>query len=245
MCRAKVNGKIVQASPEDTEHQLLTRVITFAPSSAAIAESAIIGPPMPSPFGHSLAGLAVAWAADLLPGERAWRAAPATASWYRRAGNGLTATCAMLAMAPDLELLFTRHRTYTHSAGAVLIVGLGAAGFASWRGNAVHAARISLTCAAAYASHLLLDWLGVDLYPPLGLQVLWPFDSGWYISSLDLFRQTRREQLFTWPVIEQNLLATAQEMAILVPIAAALWLVRVKTLAGLASEQTRRDHAAQ
>jgi hypothetical protein len=86
------------------------------------------------------------------------------------------------------------------------------------------------------STFLLLDWLGVDLFPPRGLQALWPFDSGWYISGLDWFRQTRREQLFTWPVIEQNLLAIVQEMAILVPIAAALWLVRVKTLAGLASE---------
>jgi membrane-bound metal-dependent hydrolase YbcI (DUF457 family) len=213
---------------------------------------------MPSPFGHALTGLAVAWAADLLPGERAWRAAPPTASWYRRAGNGLTAACALLAMAPDLDLAFTRHRTYTHSIGAVAVVGLIAA-FASLalppsrralrrtsrRAAAVHAARIALMCAAAYASHLLLDWLGVDLYPPPGLQVLWPFDSGWYISGLDLFRQTRREHLFTWPVIEQNLLAIAQEMAILVPIAAALWLVRVKTLAGLSAEQPRRDHPAQ
>jgi hypothetical protein len=213
---------------------------------------------MPSPFGHSLAGLAVAWAADLLPGDRAWRAAPATASWYRRAGNGLTLACAVLAMTPDLDLAFTRHRTYTHSIGAVVIVGLFAA-FAplalppsraalrrtSRRAKAVHAARISLMCAAAYASHLLLDWLGADLYPPPGLQVLWPFDSGWYISGLDWFRQTRREQLFTWRVIAQNLLAIAQEMAILVPIAAALWLVRVKALAGLAPQQARRDHAAQ
>ena len=195
---------------------------------------------MPSPFGHSLAGLAVAWAADLFPGERTWRVAPPTASWYRRAGNGLTAACALLAMAPDLDLGFTRHRTYTHSVGAVIIVGLFAASIATKSRG-----RVALMCAAAYASHLLLDWLGVDLYPPPGLQVLWPFDSGWYISGLDLFRQTRREHLFTWPVIEQNLLAIAQEMAILVPMAAALWLVRVKTLAGLASQQTRRDHPAQ
>jgi membrane-bound metal-dependent hydrolase YbcI (DUF457 family) len=195
---------------------------------------------MPSPFGHSLAGLAVAWAADLIPGERAWRTAPASASWYRRAGNGLTAACAVLAMAPDLDLGFTRHRTYTHSVGAVIIVGL-LTGLIATKART----RTAMMCAAAYASHLLLDWVGVDLYPPPGLQVLWPFDSGWYISGLDLFRQTRREQLFTWPVIEQNLLAIFQEAAILVPIAAALWLVRVKTLAGLASEQTRRDHAAQ
>lgn len=195
---------------------------------------------MPSPFGHALAGLAVAWAADLLPGERAWRVAPATASWYRRAGNGLTAACAVLAMAPDLDLAFTRHRTYTHSVGAVITVGVLTALITTKART-----RTTMMCATAYASHLLLDWLGVDLYPPLGLQALWPFDAGWYISGLDWFRQTRREQLFTWPVIEQNLLAIAQEMAILAPIAAALWLVRVKTLAGLAPEQARRDHPAQ
>ena len=197
---------------------------------------------MPSPFGHSLAGLAVAWAADLVPGDRAWRAAPAGATWYRRAGNGLSAACALLAMAPDLDLGFTRHRTYTHSVGAVIVVGLIAYAIADVRRRAV---RIGAMCAAAYASHLLLDWLGVDLYPPPGLQLLWPFDSGWYISGLDLFRQTRRQQLFTWPVLSQNVLAIAQEMAMLAPIAVALWLVRVKALARLAPDETRRDHPAQ
>jgi membrane-bound metal-dependent hydrolase YbcI (DUF457 family) len=217
---------------------------------------------MPSPFGHSIAGLAVAWAADLIPGDRAWRAAPATASWYRRAGNGLTVACAVLAMAPDLDLGFTQHRTYTHSVGAVIVVGLIAAVArlalppsrealrrTSRRAKAQNvgrrAVRVSLTCAAAYASHLLLDWLGVDLYPPPGLQVFWPFDAGWYISGLDLFRQTRREHLFTGPVLTQNFLAIAQEMAMLVPIAAVLWLVRVKALARFATEQAGGDHPAQ
>jgi membrane-bound metal-dependent hydrolase YbcI (DUF457 family) len=198
---------------------------------------------MPSPIGHSLAGLAVAWVADLVPGDRVWRAEAPTASWYRRAGNGLSATCALLAAAPDLDLLFTTHRTYTHSAGAVIVVGLCAAlSSARRRARPSHAARIALMCAAAYASHLLLDWLGVDLYPPLGLQALWPFDSGWYISGLDLFRQTRREHLFTWPVLELNFFAVVQEAAILVPIVVALWLVREKALAGLAPEETRRHH---
>jgi hypothetical protein len=218
---------------------------------------------MPSPFGHSLAGLAVAWAADLVPGDRAWRAAPAGASWYRRAGNGLSAVCMALAMAPDLDLGFTRHRTYTHSIGAVIVVGLLSAAAARWWLSRVNArsrspaclaappkarrlaVRVGLMCAAAYASHPLLDWLGVDLYPPPGLQLFWPFDSGWYISGLDLFRQTRREHLFTWPVLSQNILSIAQEMAILVPIAVGLWLVRVKTLARFAPEQAGRDHSAQ
>ena len=212
---------------------------------------------MPSPFGHSIAGLAVAWAADLVPGDRAWRAAPASASWYRRAGNGLSVACALLAMTPDIDLALTRHRTYTHSVGAVIVVGV--VGFAvaagssrAWLAGApkarrrpARAARIGAMCAAAYASHLLLDWLGVDLYPPPGLQLFWPFDSGWYISGLDLFRQTRRGHLFTWPVLSQNIAAIAQEMAILVPIAVGLWLVRVKTLARLAPEEARRDHPPQ
>jgi membrane-bound metal-dependent hydrolase YbcI (DUF457 family) len=213
---------------------------------------------MPSPIGHALTGLAVAWAADLVPGNRGWRAVRASASWYQRAGNGLSATCALLAMAPDLDLLFTRHRAYTHSVGAVIVVGLIAAfaplalppsrralRWTSRRAKAVHAARISLMCAAAYASHPLLDWLGVDLYPPAGLQVLWPFDSGWYISGVDLFRQTRREQLLTWDVTSLNFLAIAQEAAMLVPIVVAIWLVRVKTLARLAPEKTGSDHPAQ
>ena len=162
-------------------------------------------------------------------------------------------------MMPDLDLGFTRHRTYTHSVGAVIIVGLLSAAVARWwlpRANAPSrstpclaeapkARRLGLMCAAAYASHLLLDWLGVDLYPPPGLQVFWPFDSSWYISGFDVFRQTRREHLLTWPVLSQNFLAIAQEMAMLGPIAVALWLVRVKALARFAPELTRRDHSAQ
>src|SRR4029450_11803708 len=116
-----------------------------------MAESAIIGPPMPSPFGHSIAGLAVAWAADLVPGDRAWRAAPARASWYRRAGNGLSVACGLLAMTPGFDLAITRHRAYTHSVGAVAIVGLLGAVVGYWVAPR-HAVRVSITCATAYAS---------------------------------------------------------------------------------------------
>ena len=52
---------------------------------------------MASPIGHALAGVAVAWGVDLLPGNRAWRIAPPSASGYERAGKGLTLACAVLA----------------------------------------------------------------------------------------------------------------------------------------------------
>jgi len=203
---------------------------------------------MPSPFGHALAGVAAAWAADLVPGDRTWRTAPPFASWYARAGNGLTFACACLAVLPDVDLVMLPfkpnvHRTVTHSLGAVLVVGLVAAAMATKARRPV--TRVSLTCAAAYATHLLLDWLGTDRFPPYGLRLLWPFSQAWFISDWDLFRQTARRQLTSPAIIRLNLLAIAQEMAILIPIVVALWLVRVKALARLATEAAGRHHAAQ
>jgi membrane-bound metal-dependent hydrolase YbcI (DUF457 family) len=166
-----------------------------------------------------------------------------TESWYRRAGGGLTLTCAVLAAAPDLDLAFTVHRTVTHSVGAVVAVGLCAAAISARLGRPI--ARTALTCAVAYGSHLLLDWLGVDRYPPIGIQALWPLNHEWYISGLDIFRQTARQRIFTRPIMLVNAKAVAQEIAILAPMAVALWLVRVKALARFAPEMARGHHPPQ
>lgn len=198
---------------------------------------------MPSSVGHAIAGVAAAWTADLLPGRRAWRAAPPTASWWRRAGDGLTLACLALATIPDADLLFHIHRSYSHSAGAVILAGVVAAAIAARRHRPV--ARVALMCAAAYATHLLLDWLSADTLPPYGIQAFWPFSSVWVISGWDLFRQTERGHFVSAAAIWANLKAIAQELAILAPIAAIVWLVRVKALARLAAEVPRRDHAPQ
>jgi inner membrane protein len=203
---------------------------------------------MPTPIGHAMAGVAAAWAADLVPGDRAWRTASRFASWFARAGNGLTLGCACLAVAPDIDLVFLPfnahgHRTVTHSVGAVLFVGLVAAVMAVRARRPV--ARVVLMCAAAYATHLLMDWMGADNFPPRGVQLLWPFSHAWYISDWDVFRQTARRQITSPTIIRVNLLAIAQEVAILLPIVVALWSVRVKALAGLATELPSRDLAAK
>jgi membrane-bound metal-dependent hydrolase YbcI (DUF457 family) len=214
-----------------------------------------------------MAGVAAAWIADLFPGARAWRTAPSSASWYERAGGALTVGCAGLAMLPDVDLLWLplsprSHRTMTHSVGAVMLVGLVAAILRKRKGSDTSATQISdgvrrvrplrgpvgrfaLTCAAAYSTHLLLDWLGVDNFPPRGIRALWPFSDAWFISDLDLFWQTSRRQLATAAVIRLNLLAIVRETAILLPILVGLWLVRVKALAGLSTELARGDHAAK
>jgi membrane-bound metal-dependent hydrolase YbcI (DUF457 family) len=194
---------------------------------------------MPSPFGHALAGIVVSWGADLVGGNRASRVSAPPASkvpgtgtwhlWYQRAGGGLTLACAGLGAAPDLDLAFLAHRTATHSLAAVLLIGLVAAAVAAFGGRPI--ARVALTCACAYGSHLLLDWLGEDFYPPRGIQLLWPVSHAWYISGLDLFRQTARLRIFTRGPMITNLRAIAREIAILGPILVAVWLVRVRALA--------------
>src|SRR5262245_23013072 len=164
----------------------------------------MIGAPMPSPAGHVLAGVAAAWAVDLIPGNRAWRTAPASTAWYWRAGNGLTATCAVLAAAPDLDLMVDRfHRSITHSLAAVAAVGVIAAFMAVRAGRP--AARVGAMCAAAWATHLLLDWLGVDRrFAPYGIQMLWPFDDRWFISGWDIFTGTERHGILGVAALKVN-----------------------------------------
>ena len=187
----------------------------------------MIRAPMPSPIGHALAGIAVSWTV-----------AP-------RAGRRLTLAAAGLGALADIDLVLpVQHRTVTHSVGAVIAATIIAAVVTS-RVTRLPAGRVVLVCAAAYASHLLLDWLGVDHYFPYGLTVLWPFSDRFYISGWDVFRQTARQHLFTWSSLIVNVQAIAQEVALLGPIVWALWLVRVKALARFAPEKSRRDHPAQ
>jgi inner membrane protein len=168
----------------------------------------------------------VAWSADLLD---------------RHPSSGrLVAVSAGLAMLPDADLLIPgTHRMGTHSVVAAALVFIVAAVVTG------KVTRTAMICGAAYASHLLLDWLGADDFPPRGLQLFWPLTSEWYISGLDVFRQTARRQFLTAPIIRQNAIAVVQELAILVPIVAVLYLVRVKTVARLAPELSRRHHPAQ
>jgi membrane-bound metal-dependent hydrolase YbcI (DUF457 family) len=199
---------------------------------------------MPSPFGHALAGAALAWAADLVPGRRAWRTAPPDASWGRRAGGALTLACAVLAAVPDADLLFRMHRTWSHSLGAVILVTILATAVTGWVTRAP-AWRVGMMCGGAYATHLLLDWLAVDDYPPAGIQMWWPFSRQWVISGLGLFKQTERYPLFSMRTWHIDVIAVAWEAAILLPLVVLLWLVRVKALARFATELPGRNHSPQ
>ena len=193
----------------------------------------MIRTPMPSPIGHALGGLTAAWSADLVPGDRGWRLHD---RW-------LTPVCVALAVAPDLDLLVRQHRTATHSIAAVLLVTLSAAAVAIYARLPI--LRVALTCGAAYATHLVLDWLAVDPTPPFGIQLFWPMSDRWYISGLDLFPPTERRTLLTSHSLAINAFAIARETLVLAPIAMAAWLVRVKALARLPAQLSCRHHTLQ
>jgi len=161
---------------------------------------------VPSPLGHALGGLAAGWlvAGRPTPLERT---ALQQAIWFVSAG-----------MAPDVDLLFGIHRGPSHSVVAACLVGL-ATYLVARRG------RLAVAMAAAYASHPLLDWLGHDASPPIGLMALWPFSHDYYESPAHFFHAISRRygQPEFWP---SNLRALLRELLVLGPIAAFVAFVR-------------------
>ena len=169
---------------------------------------------MPSPVGHALAGIAAGWLVDR-PGALA-----------RTVVFGLAGTAA------DVDLLFGAHSGPTHGLGAAVIAGMLVAAVSSvrLRAEATRSAkegaiRFAGAVMAAYASHTLLDWLGTDLSPPIGIMALWPFSSDYYESHLHLFSAISRRywlpEFVTW-----NARALAGELAILLPVIALVFFAR-------------------
>lgn len=156
---------------------------------------------MPSPIGHALAGVAAGCAAA---GPRPLRA--------RSTARRLLAF-GLLGMLPDIDLLSGQHSTYTHSVGAVVTVAASAA----LLGGAD--ARSIAATAAAYGSHVLLDWLGSDDVAPYGVMALWPFTDAYLLSDRRWFMAVCREyeQASCWL---HNARGVLRELAILGPLTA-------------------------
>jgi membrane-bound metal-dependent hydrolase YbcI (DUF457 family) len=183
---------------------------------------------MPSPVGHVLGGLATVFTTDIVQRQRT--------------GERLLLVCGALAAIPDVDLVVRQyHRTATHSVTFVALTFIVAAAVT----GKVTRWRTAALCALAYTSHLLLDWLGADTHPPLGIEAFWPFSDRWFISGADLFRETSRLQLFTWATTMQNAQTVLQEIAILLPIVTVLWLVREKAASRFAPEVARSNHPAK
>jgi membrane-bound metal-dependent hydrolase YbcI (DUF457 family) len=162
---------------------------------------------VPTPIGHALAGLAVAGMAG-----RSKRLEPLD-----------VAALVACAIAPDVDLVLNlfdvanHHRGGSHSIGAVAVAGLVFA--MARRAGLVRAGGIA--AAAAWATHLLLDYFGLDTSPPMGVMALWPFSNAFYVSPIPVFYDVPR--VFTVAATIHNLKALAIELLIMGPIAWMCW----------------------
>ncbi len=173
---------------------------------------------MPSPAAHAIGGLAAAFLVDAV--RRRPLLTPA-----------LLVTSAAAAMAPDLDLLFGSHRTYTHSLGAVFIVSVVSWVVVSARGRVRNATRTAVILAAAYGSHVLLDWLSKDTAAPSGVMMVWPWSSQYYVSGWNVFGEVSRRYWIPREFVLGNLSALAWEMLMLAPVVVLAWVVwSVRTL---------------
>jgi len=159
---------------------------------------------MPSPIGHALGGIAVAWAS--VP-RRNWKAA---------------AVLAAVALAPDLDLLIADHRGISHSLGAAVVAGLVAFAAALRKGvrpgsDPFFAARWGAAVALAWGSHIFFDWLSNDTRPPIGVMALWPITRDYYKAAIEIFPPVSRRccGVRFW---QYNTGAAIVELAIMTPL---------------------------
>jgi len=152
---------------------------------------------MPSPVGHALGGIAAGWTVAPHHGR--------AAIW----------TLALAGAAADLDLLVHAHRGPSHSIGAALIAALVVSlATRRWRWGAA--------AGLAWASHVFLDWLGADTWPPIGIPALWPFSEAYFQSPIVIFPGVSRDYWHVRDFIAVNAKAVCVEVILLLPVA---WLV--------------------
>jgi membrane-bound metal-dependent hydrolase YbcI (DUF457 family) len=122
---------------------------------------------------------------------------------------------AAMACAPDLDFLIGRHSQETHSIGAVAIATVA---LLAWTRQPM----LALAGGAAYASHLLFDWIGNDTSPPLGIMALWPFGREYYIAPVPLLEPVSRRYWLPGFWIH-NLKVALSELLIFGSFAALVW----------------------
>jgi membrane-bound metal-dependent hydrolase YbcI (DUF457 family) len=179
---------------------------------------------MPTPIGHSLAGLAIHFVARRFNPGIGWRVA---------------LLVVLLANLPDIDFLpgylMGDPRGYhwgpTHSLFAAMMVGL-AVGVMT-RGNGITSRSFALLAATAYASHLLLDLSLGPGAPSLGLQIFWPFSETRRMLPWAIFRMAPDSIETVGPVGTlfslEILPVVVREIMLLAPLLGAMWIFSRRT----------------
>ena len=175
---------------------------------------------MPSPVGHALGGLIVGLAFQQRADSRDIEPdLPLLRAWMKQ--RELLVPCIAAACLPDIDFAWGRHNMETHSVVFALVLGIVA--FVWTRSS-----RMAIACAVAAGTHVLFDWLGSDDSPPLGVMALWPLSNQFYFAHAYVFVTISRRYWLPG-FVEHNAMAVLREIAILLPVAAALWWSRARS----------------
>lgn len=172
---------------------------------------------MPSPIGHAIAGLTM-------------HALAARTAVELRDPRRIVLTVGA-ALAPDLDLLLqfvdgrNHHGRELHSVGAALAAALVVA--IAWRlFGQPRAQALGVVVAAAWSSHVALDYLNIDTNPPIGIMALWPFSARFYKCPWPVFLDIGRT--LDWATARHDALAAAWESVLLLPFLALAWRLRAR-----------------
>lgn len=168
---------------------------------------------MPTPIGHSLAGLLL---------SRTKIFAPSRSTYKSLAVAIILANLADADFVPGLLSGNPNrfHHGLTHSVGASFIVGFLFAGyFFYWQRRFLAP---FFFAASAYSSHIFLDFFTVDTSLPHGIPMFWPFSSEYFISPIAVFSDVSRSvsmgTFFQSLFVAHNGWTVLREIVILVPI---------------------------
>jgi inner membrane protein len=174
---------------------------------------------MPSPLGHALAGLTV----------HVISANDGTAlASRRRAGVAVAA-----GVVPDLDLLLrlvdgrNHHQAESHSLGCALLAAGLAFVVARWRRWA-EPPSLAVVAGFAWASHLVLDYLGRDTHPPIGIMAFWPVSQSYFKFPWPIFLDIGRT--LEWKTVVNNVVAITWETVLLAPLLYFIWRRRSRAL---------------
>jgi len=132
---------------------------------------------------------------------------------------------AVVATLPDADLVYPGiHRGLTHSVGMTAILMIVTMVVTGWVTGRIQW-RWVLLVGVAHASHIALDLMGTDRYPPAGLKALWPFSNHFYISGWDIFPPTER-RVYLPHALLTNVRALITETVLVGPVAALLFFVK-------------------
>lgn len=159
---------------------------------------------MPTPIGHSLAGLLLNRTKIFVPSRSTYKSL------------AVAMVLANLADADFVPGLLSGnpnrfHHGFTHSIGASFIVGFLFAGYFFWCQRQFLAP--FFFAASAYSSHIFLDFFTVDTSLPHGIPMFWPVSSEYFISPIAVFSDVRRS--FSMGTFFQSLFVTHNSWTVL------------------------------